>query len=538
MILALGGCSTYHQQTKTQNNAIRSGDFATAAAEALKRAEKKQGDEDQLVTLLELGSAMRHLGLLHADGATLITSTLNPKAYEALLAKEEGDPYGVPFDATGMHYLTSSVNIFEDAYRTAEYWDSQPDTSVGDELSSLLGEQAGRPYKSTVSERVMADTYQALNYLQLGRPEDARIAFNRMHAQQKAAVDRYAKDIEKAQLLAAESDKGGAGGYNGGRALSDDRVQSELGSGYAFLDSMAAYGDFTNPFSLWLEGIFLLQYAESQQDLDDAVRNLEMVAAVADNREAFLPLLELANQSAAEGISPEGMTYVVFETGFAPKLDQFKIHVPIFIVNSGHLPYTAVGIPTIQKQDDAVTTLQIHADGAVHMPAVVCDMDRVVVEDFNRRRTLLITRAIISAGAKATISYIANKTAEEQGGWMAGLASKVVTSVYQASTSNADMRSWQFLPKRFYTVAFKTPEDGMVRIESPYAEHAPVELKLSPARSNLVYLRSVGANTPLLNAQFPLDPSIESAQPVVPQLIPHTPDPLQEEQPLSPTHDI
>lgn len=61
--LALTGCQTYTQQTATRDAAVRSGDLATAVAQADRDAERNKDNKDTILYRLEQGIILRSAAL-------------------------------------------------------------------------------------------------------------------------------------------------------------------------------------------------------------------------------------------------------------------------------------------------------------------------------------------------------------------------------------------------------------------------------------------------------------------------------------------
>jgi hypothetical protein len=136
-------------------------------------------------------------------------------------------------------------------------------------------------------------------------------------------------------------------------------------------------------------------------------------------------------------------------------------------------------------------------------------MDSVIATEFDNALTEITTRTLINAGIKAAISYGVNEAADraaaQQGGGAAVgifLASRIATTAYSYATTQADLRSWQTLPKEIQIARVPTPPDRVLRLQT---NRASALVTLLPARINIVHVRAGGAPA-LVVTQFPLLP--------------------------------
>lgn len=521
--LFFSGCATYTQKSAGMDNSLRQMDVPGANQAALAAFQTAEGKRDQLVTLLELSSTTRMAGMyLDENGkpalATLMASP--PDAFGAFAMLPVDHPYCVMSPSPEAFY-TVSIRTLEDANRTFAFWDNQPEISISEQTSALLTNQTFTEYRGMAADRIMAQTYLALNYLQMGDYDNARVAFNRMHNEQEMALKRNAKELEDAKMMAQNAmngaqdpESGQTQTYDASKAQQDPKVAAALSSQFAGLKALAPYGDFANPFGLYLESIFLLHCGESFQDTETALKNLQYVYGMSSSQQT-LDALSLAKLAAETGQRPQNITYVIIESGAAPVLEEVRIDIPLFVlVEDTNLPYVGAAFPKLTTRDDRVRAFNIDADGTLVVPQVVCSMDRIIGEEFQRRLPTIITKAIISAGLKGTITYYAKKKLDT-GNYWANLAANAALSIGNAALNSADTRSWHTLPKEIHVAQFTTPASRTIRITTPSGEHQPLEMQLLDGPVNVVVVRSSGALTPLLASQFVLNPSLIGHTPTV-----------------------
>ena len=113
---------------------------------------------------------------------------------------------------------------------------------------------------------------------------------------------------------------------------------------------------------------------------------------------------------------------------------------------------------------------------------MVANMDRVIQTEFKKDFQGILTRAIISATAKAVAQYATQKNEDSS----AQLASLLVAA-YSYATTAADVRVWTTLPKNFQVARFAIPENRKIYIAPAGLESFDIEI---PACKNaLIYIR-------------------------------------------------
>jgi hypothetical protein len=92
---------------------------------------------------------------------------------------------------------------------------------------------------------------------------------------------------------------------------------------------------------------------------------------------------------------------------------------------------------------------------------------------------------------------------EKQDAW-AQLFMKILLSALQASVNIADTRTWNTLPKEFQFCRIPTPPDRKIKLSGPNGE-SKVEVTIGDGTVNLIYVKSISANSPLLVTQVNLN---------------------------------
>ena len=385
--------------------------------------------------------------------------------------------------------IEKSVGAFKRAQASVERFEAEPETRLLRETESVLINQAAVPYKGYAYDKIMMSVYQALNYIELKKFDDAAVELKRLEFRQKDAERANISDIEKREkALAQAKKKTSAASCDVSKSVSSPAVAAALkrvyGDAYVPDASRAAKAVYVNPFAYWVAGLY---FANRPLDLADKNRAADMFRLggelLGGKSRVFAEDFEMAENLANGKIGKiSGLTYVVYEAGAAPVRNQFKLDLPLYIV-AKHVPHVSVNFPYLVFSKTCPPDISVRAGGEACAFETLADMDAIVKAEFDSNLPLVITKTVVSAAVKAGAQYAAARAAGD--GW-GGLAVNIAGSVYQTLTNDADLRTWTALPKRIKVARIKTPADGVVSVEG-------VNYKLLPARVNVIWVRRAGA---------------------------------------------
>lgn len=482
LLLWLAGCQTYSEQTRSFAEAIRGGDLPTAVAEIDRQAEHRAGTKDEVVYRLEQGAALRTAAL----------------AGPAIMAPES-EPAGVRAG-----YYRRSLAAFDHADVRISQWEAVARVKLGAEAGALLTNQANLPYRGRAYDKVMMNTYKALDYLALGERDRARVELNRALQRQRDAVEENARRItaaqaeeERARTGQLADEQGNPIAYDVEQARANERTGAAL---QAVLDRSTAalrpYGDYVNPFAVFLDGLFFTHLGEDGSDRERGRKSLERAAALAPEN-PFLP-----EDLAAAGRAEPGhdLTYVIFETGVAPRRVEERIDIPTFLV-SNRLPFISAAFPRLEFDGDFAPTLSIRAGHRVHEAALLASMDSVIARDFRNEWPVIVTKTLLGTAAKAIVQDELQGRLNRNTNELGQALSTIFLTVANVATSIADTRSWTALPKEFHYARLATPASRELTLRTTGAEKT---IALEPAAINVVYVKSSASGAPLLVSQFVL----------------------------------
>ena len=457
-------CASYRDETSSIRSAWKLGNNKEAAELAADAANDNEESNDELVFLLEEGSAWR-----------------------------------------AANNFTTSNQTFSQANKLIKDYANEPDILLIDETSATFTNLTFLPYRGSSYDKIMLHTYVALNDMELGQIDSARVNLNRALFAQRDAVRENAENINEAQQQAREA---GAQAQRGNRNNSNDSYdveraqhnpafQASIQRNYNYLNKFQGYADYVNPFSVFIDGLYFMATAQDMDDLERARKSLERVQHMVPNPKYVDQDIALVD-TLISGQTIEPVTYVIFETGMAPSLTEIRIDIPLFIV-SREVPYVGAAFPSLEFNSSYIKDLDVESAGSQYPTLLLCNMDNVIATAFENELPIIITRTLISAGAKAMAQYGLYLATKNSGAL--GTIVMVAGVLYQYAMNEADLRTWITLPKQFQYCRFNTPENGKIKLTSS-SNNQTIEIKLMQNLINVVYVKSNTANAPFKFSQF------------------------------------
>lgn len=452
LLLGLTGCATYVDRGPRVRVAVEEGDYETAATVAQNFAADEP--KDALVWNLDAAAALRAQGKLKESAKIL------EQVEVAMRAEEE---------RAGFSVSGATLAAFSSGYAEA--------------------------YRPRPADRIYASTYQALNRLETGDLNGARVAMARLRFVQQAFGSGQLYVKPKAD------DK-----YDVAKASQDARTKEGLGMIEENLTTLASEGTYDDAFSHWLQGMFFLRLGQDPSDREKARKELLAATQLNGSNDAFRRDLKEAEAPASEGQGT--IVYVVAETGMCPEWYQQRVDIPLFIVSS-RVPYVSVALPAI-RPSGLNYNLKPKLDSAdVDLP-LASRPDALIAKHFEAALPGIKAQAFTSAAVKATASYLINKSTEEAANrqnagtravlW--SIATKVGTAIYTVGTTKADLRNWSSLPARFSVARIQAKPGQKLTVVG----HPEATLVLPAGKVLLVSLKSTQENQPVVLRCTPLVP--------------------------------
>ncbi|QBG47989.1 hypothetical protein EGM51_11480 [Verrucomicrobia bacterium S94] len=461
---AFFGCTTYTQQSAKITEAWNAGDGALAASLISNKVEKVEGRKDELIWNLEYGTILQTIGKIEQSQA-----------------------------------------VFDHAEDIINKYEEEAKLSATKEAGALLTNQANLPYRGRSYDKIMVNTYKALNYMLLGEHDKARVELNRSLQRQKDAVEENSRRIAKMQeeaekakntpdekeAEAEENTEDEVADYDVDRALEDPKFSAAVEEQMTQLDErLLPYASYVNPFAVFLDGLFFSYHATSSSDYERARKSLERVKGMSPGKYISEDYAMVERLEA--GSSTNSTTYILFMTGSAPSRDQIRIDIPLFLV-TGEISYVGAAFPRLEYHDDFIPSISTtNSAGEVLTSELLCDMDAVISRDFKDDWPVVLTKTLLTSATKALAAYAIEQAAEESGNIWVKIGTKVATVGYQAGTNISDTRTWQTLPKQISYIRMPSPSDGKINLMVG-SRNVPVEV--SPGKNNIVTIRSVNSRS-------------------------------------------
>ncbi|HTB63584.1 MAG TPA: hypothetical protein VK737_08345 [Opitutales bacterium] len=452
----LAGCASYTAKTQNLRAAWDAGDYPRAANIAAGEMKSNDANVDTVLWDLEAGATARAAGDIHG-----------------------------------------SMAAFNAADGLFDYWDTQPAVSISRESASLLINPTVLPYRGYDYDRIMESVYQALNYLQLGQFDQARVELTRALERQQTAMTKNADRAQKVQEATANS---ASSGYDASRAQADPQFQAAMRENFGPLDSLKYYTDYANPFATYLRAVCLLARPQSPSDNESARVDFTRVQAMIGHNPFIDADCALATDVTQGGKLPS-LVFVLYETGAAPDRVETRISIPLFLATRD-VPYFGVAFPKLNFNPFYNPGLVVQAAGAAPLrTALLCDMDSIIAQEFRNELPDVVVKTLISAGAKATALFAAHQ--ETKNNNLLDVLTQFSGLVYEDVVNHADLRTWVTLPKQIQFCRLITPADHKLYIARAGISES-LEVDLPDAPVTMVSIKSTSPLSPLAIQVFPL----------------------------------
>ena len=366
--------------------------------------------------------------------------------------------------------------------------------SAGDLVAQLLLNDAMIDYHATMNDAIMLNTYKAIDYMALGEMDKARIEFNRAIDRQRRAKETYAKLIskkqeamdkkqanEKKKLAAknkAKTEKKSSVSLDFDKTLKNPEIDNMIASKYPSLNNFEKYPDFVNPFTNYMAGIFFA----TQKDYVKSANLLKEVYGMSKKSKYVKEDLVMVENILDNKKTNVNNVWVVYSNGLAPKKEQFRIDVPLFLFTD-KISYTGIALPKMVKQELATKNLTVfNKNKLLSQSESFASMDRVVLTEFEYGYKDVVTRAVFSSLIKTYMQYELQRNM----GAMAGLAA----GVFQGLSTQADTRTWGNLPKEYQISRIKMPKDKSIQIK---VGSESIDLDLGNSKNAIVFVRKPSA---------------------------------------------
>ena len=267
-----GPAALFKKSASDFPSVYQSGNISAALNTVDKEAASNANSKDAILWRLEQGATLRTAALADPGAVPAIAAPATPpQAGETPPA----DAAVTPADISNA-YLKQSLLSYDEAEEKVNDYEAEAKVKVGSEVGATLTNLSALPYRGRAYDKVMMNAYKALNYMQLGEIDKARVELNRALQRQKDAVAENEKRIADAQATSEKAKNGELKDENGKSASYDsDKAQQDSKTGPALnavlaesTANLAGYGDYVNPFAVFLDALFFTVHGEGGSDLE------------------------------------------------------------------------------------------------------------------------------------------------------------------------------------------------------------------------------------------------------------------------------
>lgn len=392
-----------------------------------------------------------------------------------------------------------SLQLFNQCESIMTRFDLENTTKIRTkQVGSLLWNDNAMNYRPERYDGIMVNTYKALGYLFENKINEARVECNRGLDRQRRAKEffnteiRHLKNqVEKEQKKEDERiqrQMKRATTRQQKRAIQNQRqdfskvaenkdTNNRINQLYPSLNAYEVYPDFVNPFTTYLSGI--LAYSEGNYSKAESLFK-ETYGMVPESKYCKQDLEDVIKIQEKPGYSQQKL-WVIFENGMGPIKDSFRIDLPVFLVSNDVL-YTGIALPRLKKRTAAYRYIELYAEGNRYQSNIIGDIDRVVQSEFKKKYKWIVMRAVLSASIKTAMQYYAQKEM--------GYAGGISMALYQAFSTQADIRIWSALPKNFQSLSIPMPKNKEVIVSFPGGPEK--KIIIPPCRNALIYVSAPG----------------------------------------------
>lgn len=329
-------------------------------------------------------------------------------------------------------------------------------------------------YEGNIYERIMVNTYKALNFASLGDHSNARVEFNRALDRQRRAKEFFEDEItkKKEQLYKQES-------QTIKKLVENPKSQNIVYSQYKnLLSDFQAYPDFINPFSSYLAAIYFFLQKDYQKARTLFKESLQMNPDNKQIKEDYL----LNERFLKNEKDTTNYLWLIYENGQGIYKEEKRLDLPLFLV-SNRVLYTAIALPSLKERNYSYDYLQIENQKTME----ICSMDTIIKTEFKKEFPFILSQSILNSLTKTLAQYEFQRKSDTLGSFL--------SIMYQGLTTRADVRIWNNLPKSFESKRIKLEENPILIKDDN--ENIIELISIPKGKNAIIYIKSEirGKNT-------------------------------------------
>ena len=363
-------------------------------------------------------------------------------------------------------------------------------------LSAAFINETITPYTGNLYEFTLVNTYKGMNFILEGRPDFARVEFNRALDRQRRAKEYFNEELREEIARNKENERTASRDQSVSAidAANSPEMRRALGGYYSNMDSFAVFADYTNPFITYFSGVFFLL----EKDYKKAADILKEAAAMCPENSAVRSDFSDAEAAARKGKKQNRkFVWIFFENGTGPGLEPLEFTIPLFIATDKALA-APIALPRPTKGVLAVQGLRVSTERDSAETEPLADMTQVAYTEFKSRFGAVVLRAVAGTLAKVSMQV----ASAEIGGDAGGLA-QLAAAIYSVLVTRADTRHWVSVPARFESARMRIDDtDGKITIAPLGGEGRT--LALDPTKNHMIFvqLRTAAAQPYVDHAAF------------------------------------
>lgn len=407
--------------------------------------------------------------------------------------------------------LTADKNAIK-AFDTAEDVLLKNDRETNNYTSAMLVNDRMMKFVPSFQDRVFMSLDKATMYAGQRNYDAARTEFNRMMQYQENWLFERRKEIAASEAAMKESLEkenesdvpGVADAANGLRSdakqVYDNLLQNENVLGMILKNcnfdlrnsgdiSRMTPNDYQNAYATHLCGLFRWLNG------DDGVVYLKDALKLKPQS----PLLAADLAAADKNATPKSDVWVYVEDGLCPTRQEVRMDLPVFLVPfaARYVKYIGIALP---RQVFRYNAANVYTVAGTPMEELE-NIDRLLKVEYDvymnsavkRELMRCLLKTIPQVAAGVVRDSIDNKYVK-----LGCTAFQIAAAQYAYSSTRADLRTWNVLPKRVLVQRVQRPADGVLKLT---ADDQSVDIKVGEGNS-IILVRKVAANSPFVVRQI------------------------------------
>ncbi len=317
--------------------------------------------------------------------------------------------------ATALHLGTAYEDSSKDFLKADKLAEINDYTSISAETITLFTSDEVKHYKGEEFEYVLISQYLAINYLMLGKIEDALVECRRVNSKLYRLISEGKRKYELNAMA---------------RYLSAMIYESRAGWADAYIDYKAVYQQMPELNFLRQD---LYRLAFRTRNFQDMQRWISTFNLTENERKQIEQTID----------DPE--LIVIVENGRAPrKVPSPQWHsIPVFVPRENLSAYASVeGAGDVGNENHSYE---------------LYDVEKAAIKNLDEKYAGLIAKKVVGVVAKDVVADQVSRRVDPSIGFLVWLGLH--------ASDTADTRSWSTLPKNFQVVRLHPKQSGMLKIK-------------------------------------------------------------------------